>query len=205
LPPLIFAFFLTIMRNKSYSAITRTLLFIPGVIPGVATTLIWKTGIYGEFGVLNALIQMMNGTPVKFLAQTNLTRWSLVLMGFPYVGSYLIFYGAMMNVPDSYYEAAELDGITVIKRFVFIDVPLIFPQIKYVIIMTFISSVQNFGRVYMITGGDWGTKTPIFTMYKQVLDGNYGLASAYATIIFIFLFAATVLNFRMQKKDNEVA
>lgn len=204
-PPLIFAFFLTIMRNKSYSALTRTLLFIPGVIPGVATTLIWKTGIYGEFGVLNALIQMMNGTPIKFLAQTNITRWSLVLMGFPYVGSYLIFYGAMMNVPDSYYEAAELDGITVIKRFVFIDIPLIFPQIKYVIIMTFIGSVQNFGRVYMITGGDWGTKTPIFTMYKQVLDGNYGLASAYATVIFVFLFAATVLNFRMQKKDNEVA
>ncbi len=204
-PPLVFAFFLTIMRNKSYSAITRTLLFIPGVIPGVATTLIWKTGIYGEFGVLNALIKMMNGTPVKFLAQTNITKWSLVLMGFPYVGSYLIFYGAMMNVPDSYYEAAELDGITVIKRFVFIDIPLIFPQIKYVIIMTFIGSVQNFGRVYMITGGDWGTKTPIFTMYKQVLDGNYGLASAYATVIFIFLFAATVLNFRIQKKENEVA
>ncbi len=204
-PPLVFAFFLTIMRNKSYSALTRTLLFIPGVIPGVATTLIWKTGIYGEFGVLNAVIQMLNGEPVKFLAQTNITKWSLVLMGFPYVGSYLIFYGAMMNVPDSYYEAAELDGITVTKRFVFIDVPLIFPQIKYVIIMTFISSVQNFGRVYMITGGDWGTKTPIFTMYKQVLDGNYGLASAYATVIFVFLFAATVLNFRMQKKDNEVA
>lgn len=204
-PPLIFAFFLTIMRNKSYSALTRTLLFIPGVIPGVASTLIWKTGIYGEYGVLNAVIQMMNGEPIKFLAQTNITKWSLVLMGFPYVGSYLIFYGAMMNVPDSYYEAAELDGITVTKRFIGIDIPLIFPQIKYVIIMTFIASVQNFARVYMITGGDWGTKTPIFTMYTQVLDGNYGLASAYATVIFVFLFAATVLNFRMQKKDNEVA
>jgi multiple sugar transport system permease protein len=148
---------------------------------------------------------MMSGEPIKFLAQTNITKSSLVLMGFPYVGSYLIFYGAMMNVPDSYYEAAELDGITVTKRFIGIDIPLIFPQIKYVIIMTFIGSVQNFARVYMITGGDWGTKTPIFTMYTQVLDGNYGLASAYATVIFVFLFAATVLNFRMQKKDNEVA
>ena len=204
-PPLIFAFFLTIMKNKGYSALTRTLLFIPGVIPGVATTLIWKTGIYGEYGVLNAVIQWMNGNPVKFLASTDIAKWSLVLMGFPYVGSYLIFYGAMMNVPDSYYEAAELDGITVIKRFVFIDVPMIFPQIKYVLIMTFIASVQNFGRTYMVTHGNWGTKTPIFTMYKSVLDGNYGLASAYATILFIFLFFATVLNLRMQRKDNEVA
>ncbi|MBR2321908.1 MAG: sugar ABC transporter permease [Clostridia bacterium] len=205
LPPLVFAFFLTIMRNKHYSAITRTLLFIPGIIPGIATTLIWKTGIYGEYGVINALIKMFNGESVKFLTQTSTAKWSLILMGFPFVGSYLIFYGAMMNVPDSYYEAAEMDGITVIKRFVFIDVPLIFAQIKYVLIMTFIASVQNFGRTYMTTGGSWGTMTPVHTMYDNVVRGNYGRASAYATVLFIFLFFATMLNMRMSTKDNQVA
>ena len=205
LPPLVFAFFLTIMRNKGYSAVTRTLLFIPGIIPGIATTLIWKTGIYGEYGVINALIKMFNGESIKFLTQTSTAKWSLILMGFPFVGSYLIFYGAMMNVPDSYYEAAELDGITVIKRFVFIDVPLIFAQIKYVLIMTVIASVQNFGRTYMTTSGSWGTMTPVHTMYDNVVDGNYGLASAYATVLFIFLFFATMLNMRMSTKDTQVA
>ncbi len=205
LPPLVFAFFLTIMRNKGYSALTRTLLFIPGIIPGIATTLIWKTGIYGEYGVINALIKVFNGESIKFLTQTSTAKWSLILMGFPFVGSYLIFYGAMMNVPDSYYEAAELDGITVIKRFVFIDVPLIFAQIKYVLIMTFIASVQNFGRTYMTTGGSWGTMTPVHTMYDNVVKGNYGRASAYATVLFIFLFFATMLNMRISTKDNQVA
>ena len=205
LPPLVFAFFLTIMRNKGYSAVTRTLLFIPGIIPGIATTLIWKTGIYGEYGVINALIKMFNGESIKFLTQTSTAKWSLILMGFPFVGSYLIFYGAMMNVPDSYYEAAELDGITVIKRFVFIDVPLIFAQIKYVLIMTVIASVQNFGRTYMTTSGSWGTMTPVHTMYDNVVRGNYGRASAYATVLFIFLFFATMLNMRMSTKDNQVA
>jgi multiple sugar transport system permease protein len=111
----------------------------------------------------------------------------------------------MMNVPDSYYEAAELDGITVIKRFVFIDVPLIFAQIKYVLIMTVIASVQNFGRTYMTTSGSWGTMTPVHTMYDNVVRGNYGRASAYATVLFIFLFFATMLNMRMSTKDNQVA
>ncbi|MBR4942994.1 MAG: sugar ABC transporter permease, partial [Clostridia bacterium] len=204
LPPLIFAFFLTIMRNKSYSAITRTLLFIPGIIPGVATTLIWKTGIYGTYGVLNTVIRMLNGETVEFLTQTATAKWSLIMMGFPFVGSYLIFYGAMMNVPDSYYEAAELDGITVVKRFVFIDVPLIFAQIKYVLIMTFIASVQNFGRTYMTTAGSWDTMTPVHTMYLNVsVNGNYGRASAYATVLFVFLFVATAINMRMQSKDGE--
>ena len=205
LPPLVFAFFLTIMRNKGYSALTRTLLFIPGIIPGIATTLIWKTGIYGEYGVINAMIKLFNGESIKFLTQTSTAKWSLIMMGFPFVGSYLIFYGAMMNVPDSYYEAAELDGITVIKRFAFIDVPLIFAQIKYVLIMTFIASVQNFGRTYMTTGGSWGTMTPVHTMYDNVVRGNYGRASAYATVLFIFLFFATMLNMRISTKDNQVA
>ena len=137
-----------------------------------------------------------------------MSRWSLVLMGFPFVGSYLIFYGAMMNVPDSYYEAAELDGITVRKRFFYIDIPLIFAQIKYVIIMTFIASAQNFGRTYMIFGTSVdaaGLKTPIHELYVQIqVHGNYGIASAYATVLFVFLFIATAINMRMQQKDNEV-
>ena len=207
-PPLIFAFFLTIMRNRKVSGVIRTLLFIPGIIPGVATTMIWKMGIYGSFGVLNGIISLFGGETVTFLGATSLSRWSLVLMGFPFVGSYLIFYGAMMNVPDSYYEAAELDGITVRKRFIFIDIPLIFAQIKYVIIMTFIGSAQNFGRTYMIFGTSVdaaGLKTPIHELYVQIqVHGNYGLASAYATILFMLLFVATAINMRMKQKDNEV-
>ena len=205
LPPLIFAFFLTIMRNKQYSAVMRTLLFIPGIIPGIASTLIWKSGIYDyPGGVLNMFIQWFNGKPFDFMNHDIGTRISIIMMGFPFVGSYLIFYGAMMNVPDSYYEAAELDGITVIKRFVYIDVPLIFPQIKYVLIMTFIGSVQNFGRTYMIDqANSYQTNTPIHTMYKYTIDGNYGMASAYATVLFIFLFGATVFNMYSQKRDRE--
>ena len=202
-PPLIFAFFLSIMRNKTYSGLTRTLLFIPGIIPGIATTLIWKTGIYGEYGVINALIQLFGGESTIVTQQSSTALWALIMMGFPFVGSYLVFYGAMMNIPTSYYEAAELDGITVFKRFFCIDVPLIMSQIKYVLILTFIGSVQNFGRTDLITNGLWGDKTPIFQMYKLMQEhGKYGEAAAYATILFLFLFAATLINMRMQTQDK---
>ena len=126
------------------------------------------------------------------------------MMGFPFVGSYLIFYGAMMNIPDSYYEAAELDGITVMKRFLFIDIPLIFAQMKYVFVMTFISSVQNFGRIYMVTDGGMGTAAPIYVLYERIKGQNFGLASAYATILFVFLFAATAINMRKKRQEQEV-
>ena len=69
----------------------------------------------------------------------------------------------------------------------------------------FISSVQNFGRTYMTDMNNiYDTYTPIHTMYKKIqTEGNYGLASAYATVLFVFLFAATVFNMYSQKRDKE--
>ena len=202
-PPLLFAFFLTVMKWKGLSNAVRTLLFITGVVPSVAGLLIWRTGIYGGDGVLNYVIKVFNGTPVDFLGQTDYARWAVLMIGFPFVGAYLIFYGGMMNISSSYYEAAELEGIGIWRRFFSIDIPLIVPQLKYVFITSFIHSLQNFARTYMVTGGQAETHTPIHIMYQKMVAGDYGLASAYATVIFVLLFFATYLNLRKQKKSLE--
>lgn len=206
IPPLIFAFFLTLMKYKKVSGVLRTLLFIPGIIPGIAGLLIWRTGIYGEYGLVNNIIKACGGEQILFFRSSDyLNMIWLILMGFPFVGSYLIFYGAMMNIPKSYYEAAELDGISVWKRFIKIDVPLCLPQIKYVLIMTIIASIQNFSRVYVAMGGTHNVvSTPIVEMYMLMKSNeqNYGLASAYATILFIILFGLTYLSMRNRLKEN---
>lgn len=202
-PPLLFAFFLSVMKSERLSNLTRTLLFVSHVVPSIAGMLIWKTGIYGGNGVLNTIIEWFGGEPIAFLGQTEYAKWSILMISFPFIGSYLIFYGGMMNISKSYYEAAELEGIGIWRRLVSIDIPLIFPQLKYVFITTFIHSLQNFQRTYMITGGSFGTKTPIHMMYQNMVNGEYGQASAYATVIFILLFGAAYVNLRKQKQDLE--
>lgn len=205
-PPLIFAYFLTLMRSKKVSGVLRTLLFIPGIIPGIASLLIWRTGIYGDYGLVNGIIKASGGTPILFFQIDDYTNmlW-LIMMGFPFVGSYLIFYGAMMNIPSSYYEAAELDGISVWKRFVKIDIPLCIPQMKYVLVMTIIASIQNFSRVYIVMGRTQNVvSAPIVEMY-MLMNGserNYGLASAYATVLFVILFGLTFLSMRERMKEK---
>ncbi len=204
IPPLLFAFFLTILRWEKLSNFVRTALFVSGVIPSVAGMLVWRFGIYGGDGVLNTIIEAFGGQPVDWLGSTDYAKWSVLMIGFPFVGAYLIFYGGMMNIPKSYYEAAELEGIGIWKRFFIIDLPLIVPQLKYVIITSFIHSMQNYARTYMVTNGGFGTYTPVHLMYKYMQeDSNYGLASAYATIIFVLLFFATFINMRTQKKGLE--
>lgn len=201
-PPVLFAFMLSIMVSKKYSKLSRTLLFIPGILPGVATMLIWKIGIFGDTGVLNKIASQLFGatSTIKFLENGDIAVWSLLLMGFPYVGTYLIFYGGMMNIPSSYYEAAELEGVTVMRRLMQIDIPLIASQLKYVFITTFIHSVQNYARTYML---GWKSATPVSCLYEAIQRGDYGLSSAYAVLIFAFLLVAMIVNFRSQKKDLE--
>ncbi len=203
-PPLLFAFFLTVMASRKFSGVMRTLLFIPGIIPSVTGLLIWKEGIYGYYGVLNAIIRLFNGQPVTLLTSAATAKWAIILMGFPFVGAYLIFYGAMMNIPGSFYEAAELEGCGIFKRFVTIDLPLVMPQVKYVFVTRFIASLQNFARTYMIekTASN-GTMTPIHTMYRLMLTGDYGYSAAYATVIFVLLLVATIINLKMQFKGSE--
>ena len=110
-----------------------------------------------------------------------------------------------MNIPSSYYEAAELDGISVFKRFYKIDLPLCIPQIKYVVIMTIIGSIQNFSRVYITMGRTNNVvSTPIVEMY-MLMNGserNYGLASAYATILFVILFGLTYLSLKDRIREK---
>lgn len=200
-PPFIFAFFLSVMRNKKYSGIVRAALLIPGIIPGVATMLIWRVGIFGETGVLNTLLSAIGKDSVAWLENTSISRWSLLLMSFPFIGQYLVFYGAIMNIPKDYYEAAELDGISVFRRFVSIDLPMCKPQIIYVLITTMINSAQNYARTYMLRSS--GTVTLAEKMYKAMTSNgaNYGLSSAYAMVIFAMLMVALIMNFKMQKKS----
>ena len=202
IPPLIFAYLLILIRNKTASNWIRSLMFIPGIIPGMATMLIWREGIYGTDGVMNQMLAMFGHDPIAFLDNTDFARWSLIMMGFPFVGGYLIFYGGMMNIPSEYHEAGWLEGLGTVKRFLLIDIPLIMPQIKYIFIMTFISSVQNYARTYIL--GSAGTITVVESMYRIMTgtQADYGMASAYATIIFVFLFVAVATNFKMQKKET---
>lgn len=200
-PPVIFAFFLSVMRNKTYSKVARTAMLIPGIIPGVASMLIWRVGIFGETGVLNTLLSAFGQSPVAWLENTSISRWSLLLMSFPFIGQYLVFYGAMMNIPKDYYEAAELEGISILRRFFSIDLPLCVPQITYVFITTMINSAQNYARTYMLRSS--GTVTLSEQMYKAMTSNgaDYGLSSAYAMVIFALLLVALVINFKTQKKS----
>lgn len=209
IPPFIIAELLITVKLKRFSLWVRILLFIPGILPGVAATLVWSQGVFGssEYGLVNAFVKVFapSFTGLNWINNSSyLVRiLSIVCFGFPWVGAYLIFFGALGGINTSIFEAAKLDGCPWITRVFKLDIPLILSQFKYVLITTFISSVQNYGTLYILYGTGTGDtlRTPALMMYSEIALGNYNTASVMGMFLFIFLAVVTVLNFRSQKEQ----
>lgn len=202
-PAVLIAEFILALNSKKAQYWVRVLIYIPGILPGVAVLLIWTKGIYGEMGLFNSLIGLFDGKGVDWLGNDNTALLSLILIGLPWVGQYILFYGALMSVPDSYKESAKLDGCTWLKSILYIDFPMIRPQLKYVFIITFINSIQDFGRVYMTTGQISATNIPALQMYMTLNSGSgYGRAAAMGMLLFILVFGATLINLKAQKTES---
>lgn len=207
IPPFIFAECILAVNSKKFSFWARVLLFIPGILPGVAGTLVWAEGIFGSgsSGLLNGFLTAVDGNFVAkaWLMNERTALNCLIWFGFPWIGSYLIIYGAISAVPSSMYEAAKLDGCGWARKIVCLDLPMIVPQIKYIFITSFIASIQDYGRIYVTTKGDFNTATPALLMYLSITkDKNYGVAGAMSLFLFAFLIIVTAINFKMQNKNE---
>ena len=208
IPPLIVAEAIFAVKFKRFSLVVRILLFLPGILPGVATTLVWSEGIFGATSnsLINAFVNIfVPGFAKNWInSASNATAiGSLIAFGFPWVGSYLIFYGAVSGINTSVFEAAKLDGCGWWRRMVTMDVPLIFPQIKYIVITSFIASVQNYRTIYVLYGVNGQIKTPALLVYREIINANYGVASVMGLLIFAFLSICTAMNFKIQMKQAE--
>lgn len=158
----------------------------------------------GINGAINGILRFvgLGNLATAWLGNTDTALWALVFIGFPWAGTFfIIFFGALIGVPSSLFEAAKIDGCGWFKRIVFIDVPMISPQIKYVFVTGFIMSIQDFQRVYVTTmgGPQNSTYTPMLELFFTMTKfNNYGEAAAMGLIMFAVIFGATLINLRMK-------
>lgn len=204
-PPVLYAYLIMLLRNKNSVGVIRGFLYIPGLLPTIATMLMWRYGIYGinPDGALNVIIRAAGGTPIPFLGDSKYAIWSILVIGFPWVGGFLLFYGALMTVPTEVYDACELEGCGLVRRFFVIDLPFIMGQVKYVSIGAIIAGVKSVGRIMATTEGQMGTMTLMYKLYDYLNNNQYGMASTIAVIMVVLLAGISFARVRkMLKKEN---
>jgi len=208
--PLLVAELIFNLRNNFTRYWFRSLFIAPLILPGVVLILLWNNIYDPEIGLLNQTLIALGLEEWRqvWYGDANIALASVIFIGFPWVTPFalLIFYGGLISIPDELFDAGLVDGASGLRRFWYIDLPLLMGQTKLLIILGFIQSVQAFEIVYLTTGGGPGasTYTPVLELYYSAMRmDKFGVASAAGMFLFVVILIGTVLNMRYVRSSTE--
>lgn len=183
----------------------RTAVFTPVVTSVVVWGVLWKYIFQTDNGLINAVLRMMGITGPQWLMNLDLAiPVSVFVTLIKGLGmNMIIFIGAMLDVPEDYYEAASLDGASKRRQFFSITLPSIAPSIFLVLIMTTIGSLKVFGQIKALTNGGPGTSSyvMVYYIYQTAFQSyKFGYASAISVILFLMIVALTIVQWSFRKR-----
>lgn len=194
-----------INRPSKLSGLYRVLFYIPSVIGGsVAVSIMWRN-IFGDTGLINGVLEAIGLDPIYFFKQPFTALLILVLLaGWQFGSSMLVFLGGLKNIPNELYEAAEVDGASKLRQFVSITLPVLSPIIFFNLVMQTISSFLTFTPAYIISNGTGsprnGTLVYALYIYQQAFgEFKMGYASALAWILILIVGLITLFIFATSK------
>ncbi len=176
--------------------------FTPVVTSLVATSIIWKLLYYPNVGVFAKLISVIfNVSPPLFLADPKTALLSIILMDiWKDTGlRAIILHAGMEEIPETIHDASKIDGASAFTHFFKITIPLLRPQIIFLIAVYSINALRVFTQVYMMTGNPPGgpahsTQVLVLRMYQEAFYGTkFGTGAAIAMVVFVFLLGLVIL------------
>src|SRR5574341_1521355 len=203
----ILSLLLAMVMNQKLRGITwyRTVYFMPVVSSAVAVALVWAWIYQQDYGLLNFLLRSVGLEPIKWLGSSRWAMPAVIIMGiWGHLGEgMVIFLAGLQSIPESYYEAAEVDGANLWQRHLRITLPLITPSLFFYFIITMISAFQAFEQIYILTDGGPAnaTTTIVYYIYRNAFRNfKMGYASAQAIAFFLIIMALTLIYWRAQAK-----
>jgi multiple sugar transport system permease protein len=212
---IVLSIIIAVLLNRKMFArdVYRLIFFLPSVTMPVAIAVVWKWMYNGSNGLINYLLSTVGIDGPNWITDERIILWSIMLIaiwgGIGY--NMIILLSGLQGIPDSYYEAASIDGATGWHSFTHITVPLLTPAIFFVLVTSLIGAFQVFDLVFMITpqtagGGAGGvlqdaTRTAVYSIYQNGFQWfKIGYASAQAWILFIIIFIVTMIQMYLQKR-----
>ncbi|OIQ81023.1 maltose transport system permease protein MalF [mine drainage metagenome] len=198
---------LTLNKKMKGQRIYRSLLVIPYAMPAFLSVLIWGGLLNDDYGLINRTF----GSHIPWLFDPFWAKISVLMvnlwLGFPYM--FLVTTGALQSIPAEFSEAAAIDGANAWQVFRRINLPLLMVSISPLLIASFAYNFNNFGSIYLLTGGgpamngsDVAGATDILISYTYKLafavgkGENYGIASTVSIFIFVIVASISAISFR---------
>jgi raffinose/stachyose/melibiose transport system permease protein len=184
------------------AAIAKYLLVLPIVLPPLVLIEVWAYLLQPGSGLIDKVFGAIGLPQPGWLSDPHLALVSILLIGFPWISNlgFLIFLGGLQNLPKDVVDASRLDGLGGVRRVFAIDIPLLLPQFRIVVILSGIYAVQNFIPILLLTNGGPGTATlvPGLDMYQSAFSNDqYGYGMAIGTLLFAVMLVFTLAAMRL--------
>lgn len=195
--------------SRRVSTVLKVSIYIPTVISGVIASLTFMLIYDYSGGLLNALINLFGLTNQAWLGDA---KWALGAIAVPAVWlglglTTLIMIAAMLDIPESFYEAAELEGANWFQRTIYITIPQMKNVLLYLLVTGFVASIQQFELPLVMTGGgpNRATELPNLFIFNHFRGDTYvGYSIAAALLLFVVLGSISSLIFRIVNSEKLV-
>ena len=200
---------LALNRNLKGTRFFRAAYFLPTISSMVAMALVWQWMLNKDFGILNYLLGFLGIPPINWLTSKTWSMVGIIIVSVWKGTGYnmMLFLAGLQAIPSVYYEAADLDGCSALRRLWKITVPLLKPTTLFVGVMSIINSFQAFDQVMVITGGGPARSTSVLVhyLYQNAFDYyDMGYACALGWLLTILVFALTRLQFFANRSDYSI-
>ena len=184
----------------------RALVYMPVMIPLVASTLVWIGFLNTETGWLNAILGSLGLPQPDWINSETWVYPALSLIGLWGIGNFmLINIAGLQSVPTELYEAARMDGAGAWTQFRRITIPLMSPVLLYNLVIILIGTFQYFTQAFVITNGRGDPNNATLFMnlvlYREGFVFNHmGYAAAIAWLLFVVVLVLTLLLFGFARR-----
>lgn len=179
----------------------RGVFFAPVVVSLVATGLIWAWMYNPNYGLINHLLGKLGIEGVNWLSSTTWAMPAVILTTLWVRTGYclVIYLAGLQAIPESLYEAAEIDGANSWQKFWHVTLPLLRNTTVFVLVISVIYGFMVFDLIYTMTNGGPGNSTTVIVQYiyqKAFVEGDMGYGSALGSVLFLLILALTVIQLR---------
>jgi ABC-type sugar transport system permease subunit len=193
------------------AGLLKTTVYIPTVVSAVVASIVFIFMYRADGGIINWLLSFVGLGPYAFLSDPNLALPAISIPGIwlAFGITTLIMLAGMYDIPQSYYEAAQLEGANYFQRTWFITIPLMKNVLLYLLVTATIAGMQQFELPLIMTGGGPtnATMTPnlfIFNTFKDPTPYATSFSLTAALILFFVLGTISVLIFRVIRSDKAI-
>ena len=206
---LVMGLFAALLLDKSFKGqgILRGLYLFPYVSPVIAVAFTWITLFDPFSGSINALLIQMgvSAGAINFFGERPLALIMVTLFEvwryFPL--SFLFILARMQSIDSDIYEAAEMDGASPFQQFWYLSLPQLLGILSVLFLLRFIWTFNKFDDIFLLTGGNAGTRTLTVNVYEQAFAiSNIGAGAAVAVVIFVCLLSFSFLFFRYISREE---